>query len=91
MNLSEIKHWRNCELLQNFFAIKVASTTLKETTFGEVINFLIAEVERLETAISGKTFYDVEKVTAQLCADICREVKYASLAEEKIRKEFGLN
>lgn len=47
LKISEIKHWRGCEMLQfNFFSIKCASTLLSETTFGEVVDFLLSELDK---------------------------------------------
>jgi hypothetical protein len=46
MNLEEIKQWRNSETLRALFRIYCSSAGMNTTTLGEIIDFLIQEVEK---------------------------------------------
>ena len=93
MNLEEMKRWHINRLEKGD----------RHQTYLDRIDWLIAEVERQALIINGKTFYDIEKATAQDCAEIAElafndcnqplESKHAHdlfMVAEDIRKKYNL-
>jgi hypothetical protein len=52
--IAAIKHWRGCEMLeQPFFSIRCGSTAMDTTSFGEIIDFLIDEIDKVNERNEG--------------------------------------
>lgn len=96
MDIEEIKEYR--DHAEQYLLGEVVCNIVKQ------FDWLIAEVDRLQLIVSGKTFYNIEALTAQRCAELAetyrvfRDVDYELIEvtptqhkiAEAIREEYGL-
>jgi len=78
--IAAIRHWRQCEMLeQPFFSIKCGSTAMDTTSFGELIDFLL---DCTQTTGAAKAIRE--------CYQIASSHEFGPDAAKTIREKFGL-